>query len=184
MLIGMALLLPCALAAQSSHCQTIDGSAVISQVGAFSNMRYSDEHAYGYSVMLWRSGDCLFGLFESSDGLAGDSPIGELRNVAYDSMSGGLKFSAKLSMGVVGAKSSRDFEPSRDLFTFDGSIHANTVTGVIRHAVQNTPNTPRTRVDVVLRTSPPARELMGDATTFGKWLEVWRPILQRRGPKW
>ena len=76
----MVLLLCCGspAAPQSAGCVTIPDSAKIAEVGAFSNMRYTDEHAYGYTVMLWRAGDCLFGLFESSRGLAGDTPIGEL----------------------------------------------------------------------------------------------------------
>jgi hypothetical protein len=36
----------------------------ITFVGEFSNMRYTEEHAYGYSVQLWREGaaclDCFW----------------------------------------------------------------------------------------------------------------------------
>ena len=85
-LIGTVLLLCCGspAAPQSNGCVTIPNSAKIAEVGAFSNMRYTDEHADGYTLMLWRAGDCLFGLFESSQGLAGDTPVGELQGVRVE----------------------------------------------------------------------------------------------------
>src|SRR5579864_3090643 len=138
-LIGTAFLLCCysPAAAQAAGCVAIPDAAKISEIGAFSNMRYTDEHAYGYSVMLWRAGDCLFGLLESSQGVAGDTPMGGLQDLKYDSKTGHLSFSAKLTTGVVSFKGSNGLEPSRDLFAFDGHLKANTVTGVITYTLQN-----------------------------------------------
>jgi hypothetical protein len=158
--------------------------ARVSETGAFSNMRYTGEHAYGYTVMLWRAGDCLFGLFKSSQGLAGDTPIGELQNLEYDSNTGHLSFSAKLTMGVVMSKSPSAQAPSRDLFTFDGRLTATSVTGVITHALQNDTNATTTSTDVVLGMSKAEGEAMQGSTTYGEWRRRWQPILQSRGPKW
>src|SRR6267142_6429104 len=80
---------------QSNSCATIAASARISDVGAFSNMHYTAEHAYGETVLLWRSGNCILGLFESAQGLVGDTPIGELHDVTYNPNTGQLRFSAK-----------------------------------------------------------------------------------------
>ena len=172
-------------AAQTAGCGSIAPTAAISQAGAFSNMRYTEEHAYGYTVMLWRAGDCVFGLFKSSQGLAGDTPIGELQDLHYDSKTGRLSFSAKLTMGVMTSKSSRGLnEPTRDLFTFEGRLAATSVTGVITHALQNDTNVQATRTDVVLGTSKTAAEAMQGSTTYGEWRRKWQPILQSRGPKW
>src|SRR6478672_472642 len=39
-----------------------DGTRVIVE-GEFSNIRYTEDHAYGQSVQLWRQGSRLLGLF-------------------------------------------------------------------------------------------------------------------------
>src|ERR1700719_513521 len=72
----------------------------ITFVGEFSNMRYTEEHAYGYSVQLWREGSAVFGLLLASEGLAGDTPAGLLEDLKYDPRAGKLSFQAKLTMGV------------------------------------------------------------------------------------
>jgi hypothetical protein len=185
-LIGTLLLSWCGspAAAQTAVCGAIAPAARISELGAFSNLRFTDEHAYGYAVMLWRSGECLFGLLESSQGLAGDTPIGELQDVKYDGTSGHLSFSAKLTTGMVSVKGASRFEPSRDLFAFDGTLQANSVTGTITYILQNNPNFVPTHTDVILGMSRSGAEIMQGSATHREWLLKWRPILQRRGPKW
>jgi len=172
------------VAAQPAGCGAIADASEILEVGAFSNMRYTEEHAYGYTVMLWRTADCFFGVFESSQGLAGDTPIGELQDLKYDRQTGALSFSAKLTTGVVGVSGSHKFEPSHDLFIFDGSLKANSVTGVITYALQNNPILKPNRSNVVLGASKRDAELMHGSTTYGEWRHMWQPVLQRRGPKW
>lgn len=185
-LIGTGLLLCCIspTAPYAAGCVTFPDSAKIAEVGAFSNMRYTDEHAYGYSVMLWRARDCLLGLLQSSQGLAGDTPIGELQDVKYDNNTGHLSFSAKLTTGVVSVRGSGGMEPSRDLLAFDGALKANTLTGVMTCTLRNDPNPTSTHTDVVLGLSKVEAEFMHGSTTHGEWLRQWQPILQRRGPKW
>src|ERR1700687_2901591 len=99
----------------------------ITFVGEFSNMRYTEEHAYGYSVQLWREGATVFGLFLASEGLAGDTPTGLLDDLKYDSRSGRLSFRAKLTMGLDARQ-----QPSHDLFEFDGKLNTRAVSGVLK----------------------------------------------------
>ena len=168
-------------ASQSNPCATIAPTAPISEIGAFSNMRYAAEHAYGETVLLWRSGNCIFGLFESAQGLQGDTPIGELQDVTYNLNTGELRFAAKLTTGVIAGPSTPQ-QPSRDLFTFDGTLGTTRLTGGLIHAAQVDSKPP---IRTVMLT-PAARdaEFMRGSATYGAWREKWEPILKRRGPKW
>jgi len=73
----------------------------ISAIGEFSNMRYTEEHAYGYAVELWRDGGSIIGLFLAAEGPQGDSPTGMLENIKFNSHTGALSFTAKLTIGVA-----------------------------------------------------------------------------------
>ncbi len=168
-------------AVQSNACATIAPTAPISEIGAFSNMRYTAEHAYGETVLLWRSGNCVFGLFESAQGLQGDTPIGELQDLTYNPNTGDLRFSARLTTGVI-AGPSTPHQPSRDLFTFDGTLGTTRLTGGLIHATQVEPKPPvRT---VMLTPSARDAEFMRGSAMYGAWREKWEPILKARGPKW
>jgi len=169
-------------ASQSNPCATIAPTVPIAEIGAFSNMRYTAEHAYGETVMLWRAGNCLFGLFESAQGLAGDTPIGELQDVTHDSNTGVLRFSSKLSIGVIVGPASTTPRPSRDLFTFDGTLGATRLTGALIHATQLDSKPPARHI--VLTASPRDAEFRRGSATYGEWREKWEPVLKRRGPKW
>ena len=69
-----AVLALLAFHSSATECtQSLKAGSQVNAVGAFSNMRYTEEHAYGYIVELWRAEDCLFGLFLSSSGLMGDT---------------------------------------------------------------------------------------------------------------
>lgn len=166
---------------QSTACATLAPGAPIVEVGAFSNMRYTAEHAYGETVLLWRSGPCVFGLFESAQGLQGDTPIGELQDVTYNPDTGELKFSARLTLGVVVVPGLSAPQPSRDLFTFDGTLADTRLTGELKHSTQlsATPSVRR----IVLKASASDAEFMPGTATYGAWRERWEPILKRRGPR-
>ena len=166
---------------QSNACATIAPAAPIAEIGAFSNMRYTEEHAYGETVLLWRAGTCIFGLFESAQGLQGDTPVGELQDVTHNPNTGGLRFSAKLTLGVIAGPSTPP-QPSRDLFTFEGTLGAAGVTGELVHATRVDPKPPVR--DIVLTASARDAKLMRGSTTYGAWREKWEPVLKRRGPKW
>jgi hypothetical protein len=182
---AITLLLCCPAAdAQTDSSGAIPLAAKITDIGAFSNVRYTNEHAYGYAVLLWRAGKCVFGLFESSEGLAGDSPIGELQSVRYDEKTRTLSFIAKLTTGLTSSNRSKGFEPSRDLFEFDGYLGAGNLTGVVGYSNQNNLDIKPKYHRVVLRASAEEAEFMHNATTYGEWREKWQPILRFRGPKW
>lgn len=169
-------------ASHSNACATIAPSAPISEIAAFSNMRYTEEHAYGETVLLWRAGSCIFGLFESAQGLQGDTPIGELQDVTHSPNTGGLKFSAKVSLGLIAGHASPTPQPSRDLFTFDGTLGTTRLIGALIHATQLDPRPPAR--NIVLTASAREAEFMRGSATYGAWREKWEPILKRRGPKW
>ena len=169
-------------ASQSSPCATIAPAAPISEIGAFSTMRYTEEHASGETVLLWRSGNCIFGLFESAQGLQGDTPLGELQDVTYLPKTGELRFSAKLTIGLIAGPASPTPQLSRDLFTFDGTLGTTRLIGGLIHATQLDPGPPVR--NVVLAASARAAEFMGGSATYAAWREKWEPILRRRGPKW
>ena len=169
-------------ASQSNACASIAPTAPISEIGAFSNMRYTAEHAYGEAVLVWRSGHCIFGLFESAQGLAGDTPIGELQDVTHNPKTGALRFSAKLTIGIVAGPTSTTLEPSRDLLKFDGTLGPARVIGGLIHATQLDP-TPPART-IMLTASAKDADLMHGSATYGAWREQWEPIVKRRGPKW
>ena len=75
----IVLLMVLAQPVSVSFAQSPEASLTV--VGEFSNMQFTEEHAYGNSVQLWHHGDKLFGFFEASEGLAGDTPAGLLDEV-------------------------------------------------------------------------------------------------------
>jgi hypothetical protein len=165
-------------------CSRIPDATAIHPVGAFSNMRFTEEHAYGYTVELWSAGPCLFGLFEVSEGLAGDTPTGLLLQVRQDAATGKLGFAAKLTMGVTKPKNGTDWVPSRDSFDFTGQLGARALKGKLSRSDQLRPELRAVAEDIVLPLSEPQQELMIQAGTFGEWRKQAEPILQARGPKW
>lgn len=182
-LVTVALLAAVSLqgASQSNGCATIALTAPVSEIDAFSNMRYTAEHAYGETVLLWRSGNCIFGLFESAQGLAGDTPIGELQDVTHNPNTGALRFSAKLTIGIVAGPSTTP-EPSRDLFKFDGTLGPARLIGGLIRATQLDPKPPARTI--MLTVSAKDADFMHGSATYGAWREKWEPIVRRRGPKW
>lgn len=145
-------------------------SRPITFVGEFSNMRYTEEHAYGYTVQLWREGANVLGLFLASEGLAGDTPTGMLDDLKYDPRSGHLSFKAKLTMGLDARN-----QPSHDLFEFDGKMSARAVSGVLKHgAAPERLNLRKVQTDPAIDQPP----------TYDEWKRQTDEILRRRGPKW
>jgi hypothetical protein len=181
-LISTVMLAACSQGSfQSDACSSLASTAPIVEIGAYSSMRYTEEHQYGETLFLWRSGDCIFGLFQSAPGLQGDTPIGKLQDVTHNPNTEELRFSAKLTVGVLAAPTSPT-EPSRDLFTFIGTLAPTQVTGALTHATQ-VDSRPTAR-KVVLTASTTDAEIMSRSSTYGAWREQWEPILKRRGPKW
>jgi hypothetical protein len=169
-LLAAALLLCCCDAVQAEQdCRSIAATTKMVELGAFSNMRYTEEHAYGYTVMLWRAGSCLVGFFEWSGGLAGDTPIGELENVKYDGTSR-LSFSARR-------------RTSDHLYSFTGYLRGTRLIGVVTYSSKEVDNFKPVRTNIVLPRSKREAEIMHGTATYGEWREKWQPILKFRGPR-
>ena len=156
-------------------------AAPVTAVGEFSNMKFTEEHAYGYTVQLWQQGDHIFGFFESSEGLEGDTPTGVLDEVQYDPKSGSLSFKAKLTMGVALLEQGRQ-EPSRDLFQFRGTLERTALVGTISRSDMLRPQAKPETSQVRLRRQ--SGENMIEAHTYAEWKKSADEILKFRGPKW
>ena len=143
-------------------------------IGEFSNMRFTGEHAYGYSVQLWRNGDNLMGLFLASEGLAGDTPTGILENLKFDARTGKLSFRAKLTMGVEVLGNGRQAS-TRDLFEFDGTLTKTALAGTLKRSPG--------RVERVKLAKQKENSTI-EAATYEEWKKQVDEILRYRGPKW
>jgi hypothetical protein len=183
-LLLIAVAAPQTLWGRQPDCSAINDSTPIQPEGAFSNMRFSEEHAYGYIVELWRAGKCLFGLFESSEGLAGDTPTGMLNQIRHDGATGRLVFEARLTMGITKPKNATDWVPSRDLFHFSGHLSARVLRGKLTQSDGLRPELSSVKRDVILPLSTQQQELMIPAATYGEWRKQAEQILRARGPKW
>jgi hypothetical protein len=150
-----------------------DSGRPVRAIGEFSNMRFTEEHAYGYSVQLWRDGDSLIGLFLASEGLQGDTPTGMLENVKYDSRTGALSFAARLTIGLAVLPGGRQ-EPSRDLFRFSGTLTPAALTGTLERSDK--------RERVRLKIQPQSATFA--AGSYAEWKRQADEILKFRGPKW
>lgn len=186
-----ASLLACAATAPraQTNCAEPAPDTPIEALDVFSNTRYTEEHAYGYEVELWRAGTCLIGMLLYSEGLQDATPTGLLENVRYDAVSGALSFGARLSTirESIGANGEQVAPPSQDYFTFRGTLDLERMSleGTFEHqrrtATSAVPGEPET---VVLPAGTSPRALYPDAATYGEWRQKLEPILQARGPKW
>jgi hypothetical protein len=177
------------LSASATECtQGLKPDSPITPVGAFSNMRYTEEHAYGYIVELWRAEDCVFGLFFSSAGLMGDTPTGRLEDIAYDKGTRSLSFKARVTMGIIPASTavgSNSWVPSRDVYNFSGVLEKDSLRGALSHEILNYPGK---RVfsseEVSLPLSSDETRGMAEYRTFSAWQAYADMVLDFRGPKW
>ncbi|MBN7136977.1 hypothetical protein A7A76_19745 [Lysobacter enzymogenes] len=161
-------------------------SNAVETVGVYSNVRIGhseDPHAYGYDVELYRHNGALFGLFYSSQGLAGDTPRGRLQDVRFDAASGKLSFRAKLTVGREYSKDSGDDgRPSRDLFEFDGRLSAKSLAGTVLHRSGYRPQEVDERETVKLKLDP---QRTRDAREFAPASRAaWEAEPVPNGPEW
>lgn len=172
---ALFLMLPADLNGQTA-------APAFSVVGSFTNMRFTEEHAYGYSVELWRQGDSLVGLFLAAEGPQGDTPTGLLEKVKFEMKTGKLSFRAKLSMGVVYSKEYNGV-PSRDVFEFSGVLGKNRLTGTLRRLDGlNLRDTPK--IEKIVLTRSKSNQGMEPFQSFDDWKKAADGILKFRGPKW
>ena len=167
--------------------QSLKASSPVIAIGAFSNMRYSEEHAYGYVVELWRADDCLFGLFFSSSGLIGDTPAGRIENISYDKITRSISFDARLTMGVIPASTAptHTWIPSQDAYKFSGILGKDSLGGTLSHEILNYQGK-RTLSSEKLTLPLTADDTVGmnNSRTFSEWGTFVESLLHHRGPKW
>jgi hypothetical protein len=177
----MRVLLPALTIVAVLNAFAQGGTTRITVVGEFSNMRFTEEHAYGYTVELWREGDTVFGLFSASEGLAGDTPTGMLDEVKFDSRTGKLSFKAKLTIGAAYLGNGKQ-EPSRDLFEFEGALSRSAVAGTLKHSdmLRAAGAATSQRIRLSRRTG----NAMTAPESYDAWKRMTSEILKFRGPKW
>jgi hypothetical protein len=177
-----------ASASSSSGCQPMDtqaaSTAPVTIVGAFTNVeRSDDEHAYGYTLSLWRQGNTIFGLFSVQNGVIGDPPTSLLEEVEFDPQTRALSFKVRLSIGLV-YDGQHEGVPSRDVFRFKGTLGKYEVKGVLN--ISNDllrEKAPQSR-KVVLWRSRELTEAMQAPQDYAQWRESVNEILTRLGAKW
>ena len=152
----------------------------IHPVGEFSNMQFTEEHAYGYAVQLWRSGNSLIGVLLVSEGLQGDTPTGMLENIKFNLRTGKLSFTARLTTGMTYFDGRS--EPSRDLFEFSGVLETTVLTGTLKRTDLSVGSDRVTPERVRLNAQPEA--VLLSASSEIDWKRQIDEILKRRGPKW
>ena len=153
----------------------------IDYAGMFSDMRFTEEHAYGSTIELWRQGDRFFGLFSHAEGLDGDTPTGLLDDLKFDSKSGKLSFKAKLTTGDHYCKV-HDGVPSRDLFVFRGKWAGDRITGTLKTSDALHPEEPPEAKKTVFKKS--RDEDWSHSKTYGEWKKMVEETLKSLGPKW
>jgi hypothetical protein len=144
--------------------QAAGGAPEVRVHGAFSNIRTTPEHAYGYVVQLWRAGPQLVGFFKFTDGQQSDFDTGTLDNVEYDPAI------AKLT-----------FESHDRQFRFSGTLRAKELTGTLTRVYPGGGERLQT-VDVTLAASARTVEAMHDFPTIKEWNAEAAKVLARSGP--
>jgi hypothetical protein len=168
----------------SSNKQAPARSAdAVKRLGAFTNMRFTREHQYGYTVELWQERDRLFGFLLVSAGLSGDTPTGLLEDVAFDTKTGKLTFRARLSTGSTFNKDNEQ-TPTRDVYQFKGTLNGRKLTGILEHTDDLDRAAASTKTKVSLRRSKGGTESMLEAKSYDEWKKEADEILKLRGPKW
>jgi hypothetical protein len=151
-------------------------------LGEFSNMRFTEEHAYGVAIELWREGNSVFGLLDFADGLQGDTPTGLLQDAAFDPTSGRVSFKAKLTVGLHCCRQHRNV-PSRDLFEFSGKLREARLTGnLTRSDALHPEHRPHAEEVLLKKTEEVASPI--EAVSYVEWRRKVDAILRFRGPKW
>lgn len=146
--------------------QAAGGAPEVRVHGAFSNIRTTPGHAYGYVVQLWRAGPQLVGFFKFTEGQQSDFDTGTLDNVEYDAAI------AKLT-----------FESYDRQFRFSGTLRAKELTGTLTRVYPRAGGGERLQtVDVTLAASARTVEAMHDFPTIKEWNAEAAKVLARSGP--
>jgi len=174
-LLWFVLVVPIAQARQYSR---------VAVFGEYTNVRHTEEHSYGCTVQLWKENGRLLGFLLVAGGLSGDTPTGRIENVRYDARHGSLYFTAKLSTGLRydGRRKTQIF--SHDLFTFDGVLVNDSLSGSMFHQDALAPKSKPTSEHVILRFSSQGTNGMEAYPSRAAWTAMAQRILKFRGPQW
>lgn len=176
-----------ASAAHAAECaRTPQPEAPLTLVGVFSDMRYTEEHAQGYRLELWRAGDCLVGLWMAADGLVGDTPTGLIEQVQYEKSTGAVAFQARLTMGefVIGSRTVTT-EPSKDLYQFAGILRPTALRGTVQYTLKNVAAVSTSSSQkITLKFSREESKALNPRMTYAQWIREAQDTLKLRGPKW
>ena len=124
-------------------------------LGSFSNQRQSisdDPHIEGYSLMLYREGEIVFGRFCWATGI--EIPCAPIQK-AVIGRAGKLTFETKLSIGQeISKDTGPQGRPAYRLVTFRGKIGKNSIPGVVSIKSAYAPNTQAETESVTLKRTP------------------------------
>lgn len=168
---------------EESHSLVADSSVEV--VGTYSNVRATEEHAYGIEVDLWRSGNTLFGILYYAEGIMGDAPRGLLQDVVYQPGTRLLSFSVKLSRGLHFCKDHSNV-PSRDVVEFSGTHDADSLVGTMT-LIDSLDAKIVSSERIALRKSDERTKFLNDWTfqNVAEWKQrYWEAIHKPLGPKW
>ena len=157
--------------------------ASVKKYGAFSNVRTSGEHASGYSLDLWTHGKTMIGVIRIHRGLAGDPPAGLLENVAYNSRTHKLSFTAKASIGSFSDKD-HDQVPSQDALSFNGTVTTRAVNGSLSTKNLLCNKGCAERITITLRKSAEWSKFQKSFPSLAAWQDDIKTIMDVYGPKW
>ena len=153
-------------------------------LGAFSRITHTREDAFGYTVLLWKEGDRVFGQFLVYTGAPADPPTGILEDVKYDPRTRRLSFTTRVSTGLVYSQEYRGV-PSRDRFKFEGVLTRRQLAGNLTHTDDLFPDRSPASKRIRLRWSTFATKIMiPPPPTYSDWKAETDEVLRRRGPKW
>lgn len=168
---------------QNSATPSAEADQAIKKLGVFTNMRFTTEHQYGYSVELWRAKNRIIGFFSASEGLSGDTPIGILEDARFDSASGRLTFRARLSVAMTADRNNKEI-PTRDTFAFAGVLKTQKLIGTLTHTDDSVSPATNSKEKITLAYSESETAGMNAARSYGEWKKEADAILAARGPKW
>jgi hypothetical protein len=144
----------------------LDSAVPVRIFGAYSNLRYTEEHAYGYLLRVWKVEDRLVGFFSFTEGRQADFDTGTLDNVTFHPNTGRLSF-----------------DSYDGLFRFSGTLRHDVVSGRLTR-VGSTDGRIAARTERVrLRRSRSSVEVMREYPDFEHWKAEADAILKRVGPR-
>jgi hypothetical protein len=149
----------------------------IRAIGEFSNVRTTGEHAYGYSVQLWRVDNSVDGLLMIYAREAGDPPTAMLDGVSFKPRTGALSFTVKMTTGcdvLPGLK----LKPARESFEFSGVLIDDILKGKISRRDLDRSESSPTVQEVELARRPDAALLQ--AGSYSEWKDKAEEMARTR----